>query len=66
HQYSSNKLKKKLAKRRTCKHNGQLLSEEPSVYQASFNSADVTVSKEQGEARVQAEMRRILSQFHSN
>ncbi|KAK1955734.1 hypothetical protein LY78DRAFT_593474, partial [Colletotrichum sublineola] len=66
HQHSSHASKKKLAKRRTSKYNGQLPSEEPSAYRASFNNADIATSEEQGKARVKAEMDRILSPFHGN
>lgn len=45
-------------------YNGQDPSEEPSAYQASFQTAHVTGSERR--ARVEAEMKRTMSKFNGN
>ncbi|KZL69919.1 hypothetical protein CT0861_06924 [Colletotrichum tofieldiae] len=64
HRHSTKEPKKQLAKRRTSMYNNQPPSEEPSAYQASSNSANVSRRKEQDRARLEAEMERLMSQFN--
>ncbi|KAK2028558.1 hypothetical protein LX32DRAFT_693926 [Colletotrichum zoysiae] len=66
HKHSSHASKRRLAMRRSSKYNGQLPSDEPSAYRASFNSADIATSEEQGKARVEAEIERTMRQFRGS
>ncbi|TKW52755.1 hypothetical protein CTA1_7513 [Colletotrichum tanaceti] len=62
HVHSTEESKKQLAKRRTSMYLGQPASEEPSAYRASFRSTAAHDSGSARQARVEADLRRIMQQ----
>ncbi|KAK2002577.1 hypothetical protein LX36DRAFT_746144 [Colletotrichum falcatum] len=66
HKHSSHASKRQLAQWRISGFSSQPSSQEPSAYRASFNNADIATSEEQGEARIGAELERIMTQLNGS